>query len=220
MNDFFKNKSPKYERLLPFGFQTENRSYVFRTEIMEGQFLLSVKIDGGGEVRTELIDTMTDEPYTLHLVEEASGAFVGEVREAYAKVLNEIAEKCFETFVFREAQTRDFLDRVCEKYGDSPEYLWDKFPDNAVLRRRDTGKWYGIVMTVERKKLGLEGSEKVEILDVRADPQEIAFLVDGKRYFPAWHMNKKNWITVLLDGTLSMDELLELVEGSWHLATK
>ena len=103
------------------------------------------------------------------------------------------------------------------KYGDEPEYLWEDH-DGAVLRRKDTGKWYAVVLTVERYKLGLEGKEKVEIVDVRADPVALPDLVDGVKVFRGWHMNKKHWITLLLDGTLPIETLEEFLAESYLLA--
>lgn len=71
------------------------------------------------------------------MVEEAVGGFVGSVRADYERVLSDIAEKCCYREVFKSAQAKTLLAYAKEKYRDTPEYLWEKFPDNAVLRRRD-----------------------------------------------------------------------------------
>ena len=119
----------------------------------------------------------------------------------------------------REVNLREEIFAFVKKeYGTKPEYLWRSDPDSAVLRHLDNQKWYGLILTVQRSKLSLPGEGTVEILDVRADPEELKLLIDGKRYFPGWHMNKKHWLTVPLDGTLPLDELYELIEESWHLA--
>lgn len=216
--DFFRFRTPNFEKLRLYGFSEQGAEWVYTTEILGGDFTLTVHISRNGAVKTSLIDAFSGDPYTLHLVEEAEGAFVGSVREAFAGVLREISEKCFEKEVFSLEQTKALLVHAREKYGDEAEYLWEKFPDCAVLRRSDSEKWYAVVLTVQRKKLGLAGEGTTEILDVRMDPVELALLVDGKRYFPGWHMNKKHWLAVPLDGTLPTDELFELLEGSWQLA--
>ena len=56
---------------------------------------------------------------------------------------------------------------VQKKYGTEPEYLWVRYPSYAVLRHGDNQKWYGMVMEVPQNKLGLPGTERVEILNVR-----------------------------------------------------
>ncbi len=218
MNDIFTFKTPNFEKLRLFGFSEENGEFVFRTHIFEGQFLMTVRVLRDGTVKTELLDTLTEEPYTLHLVESAEGEFVGRVREEHGAILHTVAEKCFDTEIFKSAVTKELIARVREKYGDEPEYLWEKFPDNAIWRRKDNLKWYGAVLTVARKKLGLAGEGNVEILDVRADPAEVALLVDNVKIFGGWHMNKKHWIALPLDGSVEIEEIENFLEESWHIA--
>ena len=217
-DEIFRFKAPNFEKMRLFGFSEENGEFAFRTPVFDGQFLMTVRVLKDGTVKTELIDTLTEEPYTLHLVESAAGEFVGRVREEYGAVLQTVAEKCFEREVFRNAVTKELIARVREKYGDEPEYLWEKFPDNAVWRRKDNEKWYGAVLTVARKKLGSAGEGNVEVLNVRADPAEAELLVDNTRIFRGWHMNKKHWISLPLDGSVEMGELENFLEESWHIA--
>ena len=220
MQDFFKYKSPDFEKLAAYGFQKKDGAYCFETQILSGQFLLKIFVSLKGEVKTELLDTVTGEPYTLHLVEEAAGEFVGSVRGEYGRVLEEIAERCFERAVFQGGQTQALLMRAREKYGDEPEFLWNKLPDAAVLRRKDSSKWYAVLMVVPRNKL-LKGEEGMaEVLDLRIEPAELDLLADDRRYFRGWHMNKKHWLSVILDGSLSTEEIFELLEESWLLAKK
>ena len=220
MTEPFKNRKADFEKLRACGFTESAEGFSWRTELLGGEFLLTVTVSRTGEVQTELADRDFGEPYTLHLVEDAVGSFVGKVREEYDRVLAAIAEHCFEPAVFGEKQTNALIEHVREKYGTEPEYLWEKFPDNAVLRRADNGKWYGAILTTERKKLSLEGGGKAEILDIRCDPAVIPAIVDGKRILSGWHMNKKHWISVPLDGTLPFGEICELLEESYHLAGK
>ena len=56
----------------------------------------------------------------------------------------------------------EIFEYVKKQYGTVPEYLWAQSPDNAVLRHKN-GKWYAVVMTVEKSKLGLEGKDPVDI---------------------------------------------------------
>ena len=220
MTDPFQNRKPDFEKLRACGFKENAEGFSFQTELVGGEFLLTVRITRAGEVQTELVEKEFGEPYTLHLVEDAAGSFVAKVREEYSRALAAIAEHCFEPNVFSCGQTNELIAHVREKYGTEPEYLWKQYPDTAVFRRGDNEKWYGIVMTVARKKIGLEGDGKVEILDIRCDPAVLPLVVDGRRIFPGWHMNKKHWITVPLDGTMPFGEVCELIEESWHLAGK
>ncbi len=218
LSEIFRFKAPNFAKLRRYGFEKKGGEYVFRSPICEAQFLLTVRVREDGAVETELLDALTEEPYTLHLVEAATGEFVGRVRGEFESTLIKIAEACFEREVFQSAVTKELIARVREKYGDGPEYLWEKFPDNAIWRRKDNRKWYGAVLTVACGKLGLPGGGNVEILDVRADPAEIDLLVDGVRIFRGWHMNKRHWIALPLDGSIPLAELENFLEESWHIA--
>ena len=220
MTELFQNKTPDFARLKAYGFKNQDGVWRYCAPILEGEFELTVLIKEDGAVATELIEREFGEPYTLHLVEEATGAFVGSVREAVGAVLKEIATRCFDTDVFQGGQSHALIAHIRKAYGREPEYLWDRFPDCAVWRRGNNAKWFALIATVQRKKIGLAGEENVEILDVRGDPEELKLMVDGKRYFHGWHMNKKHWLTVPLDGTLPLEEIFSLVEESFFLANK
>ena len=217
----FNYKSPNFKKLCDFGFIRAEEEYRYVTSILDGQFEMRVIISGtNGEVKTDVIDLATGEPYSLHLVAEACGAFVGAIRAEYERVLTEISEKCFENDVFKSNVAHKIIDFVREKYGDELEYLWPKFPSNAVWRRKDNSKWYGALLTVSKRKLGLDSDEQVEIIDLRIDPTILPTIVDGKRYFPGYHMNKKSWFTMCLDGSVPFEEICEWIDKSYILAKK
>lgn len=94
-----------------------------------------------------------------------------------------------------------------ETLGTQAEYLFASSPDCAVLRCRANRKWYGIIMRVGRDKLVRGGEGDVDILNVKCDPMMRASLLRKAGFFPAYHMNKTHWITMLLDGTVSVEEL-------------
>lgn len=215
----FKNKRPNNNKLIQYGFRSVEGKYVYVTTIIDGQFRLTVTVDGD-EVSTELYDTQSEDIYTLHLVPTAVGAFVGRVRSECDIVLRDIEENCFETDVFKQDFTREILQYSKDKYGDDPEYLWADLPDAAIIRRKDSKKWYVLLMTILPKRLGLDGEEPIEIVDLRFDVEQLPKIVDGKRYFLGYHMNKKHWITILLDGSVPLAELLDYVDKSYDLATK
>lgn len=218
-SDYFDKRKVLPQKLEPFGFTAAGDDFVYTQRIAGGQFEMKVQISQGGKVLTEVTDIATGEAYVLHLV-GAQGGFVGRVREDYEAVLAKIDGACFEEDIFQSEMARRVIGYVREAYGDELEFLWKKFPDNAVFRRKDTKKWYGALLTVQRCKLGLEGQGAVEILDLRVQPEELAALIDCKRYFPAYHMNKKHWVTVSLDGSVPFDEVADRIDASWRLAKK
>ena len=104
-------------------------------------------------------------------------------------------------------------------YGASPEFLWKRNPDYAAFRRTDNRKWFAVFMpSTPRERLGLSGGGAVDIVDLKCDPKLQGSLLDGRRYLPGYHMNKEHWLTVLLDGSVPMEELEALVAVSYDLA--
>lgn len=217
--DLFVHKKSLPEKLIQYGFQSIDNTYVFSTEILTGSFALTVTLDEQGKVDTSLVEADTGEKYTLYKT-SAQGAFVGKIRTEIGRVLEDIVNICFETSVFKQEQTVHLIEYVSSVYGDKLEFLWEKFPDNGVWRRKDTGKWYGAILTVAKNKLGIPSSEIVEIIDLRAAPNRIHDLLKQNGFYPGWHMNKKNWFTVILDGSMKNEDLYQLIRESYHLAIK
>lgn len=216
----FEYKSPNFNKLTGYGFTQSGEKYSYSTEVLSGQFELTVEISASGEVKTTLVDLSTGEPYTLHLVASAEGSFVGEVRAEYEKVLKDIEDRCFENDVFKGDYAHRIIEYVKKKYGDELEFLWKTFPSNAIWRRKDNNKWYGILLTLSKRKLGLDSNEVVVAIDLRIDPDTLSSIVDNESYFRGYHMNKKSWFTMCLDGSVPLEEIFSWIDKSYALAAK
>ncbi len=114
------------------------------------------------------------------------------------------------------SQAEKVMEFIFETYSDKAEFLF-KDSDTAVFRKGERKKWYAVVMNISRSKLGLKSDDKVYVLNVKLNPNDVALLVDYKGYFPAYHMNKKHWCTLILDGTLSDDEVFSAICCSYSL---
>ena len=110
----------------------------------------------------------------------------------------------------------EIFEYVKKQYGTMPEYLWAQSPDNVVLRYKN-GKWYAVVMSVEKCKLGLEGNEFVDIMDVKCDPEMTSMIIQTFGFLPGYHMNKQHWITILLDGSVSEAKTLDFLDMSYDM---
>ena len=110
----------------------------------------------------------------------------------------------------------EIYEYVKKQYGTVPEYLWKESPESAVLRHKN-GKWYAVLMQVEKSRLGLEGDTKVDILDVKCDADMVGLLTQTYGFLPGYHMNKKYWITMLLDGTVSEAKILDFLDMCYYL---
>jgi len=107
----------------------------------------------------------------------------------------------------------DVLKYAKKNYNTEPEYLWKSFPNYAVLRHDDNRKWYGMIADIEKEKLGLSGTERIDILNVKVDDLLVRdMLLKHKGYLPAYHMSRGSWITIMLDGTVSVKEVCAMLD--------
>ena len=217
LDQIFKNKKVNFDKLIPYGFTVADNTYYLQRDIMDGQFSLSVKVTEA-DIETEVLDLSTNEPYTLFLVSEAVGSFVGDIRTEYQNIMLDIAERCFDDCIFKSEYAQSVIKYVTEKYGDSLEFLWEKFTDNAIWRRKDNQKWYALMLVVKKDRLGFDSDEKIEAMDLRYNADKIDELVDNKKFFRGYHMNKKHWITICLDGSVTLSEIYALIDNSYLLA--
>ena len=215
--DIFKAKKVNTDGLKAFGFKKVKDKYIYCTDIYNGEFCLKVII-AQSNVTTELREKDTGELYTLHLVEGADGSFVGKIKEEYQQILDKISVECFEPDVFEWEYSKKILEYAYEKYGTKAEYLWEKFPRNAVCRRADNKKWYFAVLSVKGCKLGFETDEIFEVIDLRASKDIVPELIKQPNIYPAYHMNKKSWITITLDGSMKLSEIKKYIDESYNLA--
>lgn len=118
--------------------------------------------------------------------------------------------------VKKRVDREEIFEYVKKQYGTIPEYLWSSSPDSAVLRHHN-GKWYAVIMNVERSKLGLDGDDTVEIIDVKCDPEMTGMIIQTYGFLPGYHMNKQHWITILLDGTVGESKILDFLDMSYDL---
>lgn len=214
--ELLRNKVLNRGRLVPFGFEPRGGHYELSVPIMDGQFELSVRVLPGGEISTSVCERGGEE-YILYRT-CARTAFAREVRCAVERTLVQIIGSCYDTEVFRSAQARMLSEYVRGAYQDELEFLWERFPENAVWRRRDSRKWYGVMMTVPGSKLGLDSAETVEILDLRIEPDAMQALLQNSAYHAGYHMNKRRWFTVILDGSVPDAELRGRIDESYALA--
>ena len=218
IKDFIKNKKINFKKLKEFGFELIDNSYYYHTSLLKNQFKMSVKINIDNSIFTEIIDTETNEPYVLHLLEIKRSGYSEKIYKAYSEILEKVKKVCFEDEIFKANYTKEIVAYVKNKYGDELEFLWEKSPKNAVVRRKSSNKWYAVILTIPKRKIGLESDEFIEVINLHNIPKEIEKLIDYKRYFPAYHMNKKHWCTICLDGTVELKEIYRMIDISYELA--
>ena len=208
-SEFFKRLKPDPADLARFGFAKKDSAWELSEPVADGTLVCRLSIDRGGKVVESVTDIATGDEYVQHRIAGASGKFVGRVRQDVMNLMTRIANGCFSRDVFKTDLARGLIAFADAEWNEKPEFLWKQFPDYAVLRRKDTDKWYALIARLTADKVGGKKKETVEIVNLRRTDG-----MDGPRFLPAYHMNKKTWATVVLDGTVETTKLVKFLSES------
>lgn len=212
-----KNKEINYDELIKYGFIQENEIYLYKTKIYDKQFEMSVTVENN-KMTSKLFDLTNEDEYILVDIQDSTGEFVGKVREEYENELQKIITKCTTPNIFKSEQAKEIIKYIKEKYNDDLEFLWKKFSENAVWRNKTNNKWYGALLIISERKLELESDKIVDIIDLRYSKDKIKEIIDNDKIFGGYHMNKENWITIKLDGSVKTEKIFELIDNSYNIS--
>lgn len=214
--EIFKKSKPNKKQLEKYGFKKENNKYEYKEKIMNNEFETTIIIDK--EIKGQIIDLNTKEEYT-NIRLQNPGTYTKKIIEEYKKVLKNIKENCFENEYFMMTQSNRISNYIIKKYNAEPEFLWKKLDGSAVFRNKKNQKWFGIIMDINKNKLDKE-NKIVEIINTKIKEETKETLLKNKGFYEAYHMNKKNWITMILDNTIEDEIIIKQIEESYNLVNK
>ena len=106
---------------------------------------------------------------------------------------------------------------IAEAYSTVPDFPWESTPDAAVYRHENNRKWFALVMTIPKARLGIRSDGMIDIVNLKCDPLLVGSLRSEPGIFPAYHMNKDKWISVALDGSADDEQIKMLLDMSFDL---
>lgn len=218
-NEVFKRAVIDFNKLIPFGFKKEKEYYSISKKILDDTFRIDVFIDFNKKVTGRAFDLVFDFQYTNFRVQSQNGEFVNLIKDEFRKFLEEIKNNCTSTNYFISNQANRIASLIEKEYGDRPSFPWDDLSSSGVFRNPVNNKWYGLIMNIKKDKIA-KGEEEVEVLNIKLDKEKIKELLTKNGYYRAYHMNKENWITIILDDTLGDKEIIDLVKESHKFTEK
>ena len=93
---------------------------------------------------------------------------------------------------------QEFFNMCMDSYNTSPDYPFEDDFETAVFRHADNRKWFAIVMQVSRRKFGLDSDEIIDVVNLKLPTEMFGSFGAADGVYPAYHMNKLHWISVLL----------------------
>lgn len=104
---------------------------------------------------------------------------------------------------------------IADQYGVEPDYPW--MDNNCVFRHRENNKWFAVILEVPSDKLGLPSKEALDVLNLKCDPLLAGAMRTQPGFHPAYHMNKEKWISIRLDGTVPLEQIVNYLAISYDL---
>ena len=203
----------KKEKLLQYGFKEEAEKLIYRKEILDSSFLIEI-VFVNSQLLIEVYDLEFDEIYSLYSVDSAVGETVQNIREHVEKLLSSILGLADESGKI----SSEIIDYCNNKYGENHVSPFKKHPDILAFVN-EKNKWYALFLDVDYSKLkkNTDITTKVKILNIKYPTDKILDIIDNKNIFPAYHMNKKHWISIVLDRNIKFETIKELIDISYSL---
>lgn len=107
-----------------------------------------------------------------------------------------------------------YIAESCHAEAEAP---WAKNPDHIVFRHSGNRKWFALTLNIPGEKLGLKDRGMVDIVNLKCDPIIAGSFRNETGIFPAYHMNKERWISVVLDGSVEDETIKMLLAMSFDL---
>ena len=217
-SEVFKRRVFLPDKLLSFGFSKADGGFTLLRSFLDG-FTARLFISDEGKIEGKVFDDATSEEYAVFRLEGAEGAFVTSVKNAYLSFLSDISEKTTFERLYISDQTNRISEAFFDLFGAKPEFMWEKFPRYGVYRNADTRKWFAIIMNLSAAKVTPDAEERgllgeIEVVNFNLGDRVAEFVQKGA--FPSYHMSKKNWVTVVLNGSLPDDLVLEMAGISFE----
>lgn len=201
------------EQLKGFGFTEEAEKLIYRKEILDSSFLIEIEFVDG-QFLIEVYDLEFGEIYSLFSVDSAVGEIVQNIRESVEEIISSTLGLADESGKIN----LEVIDYCKSKYGENSVNPFKKHPDILAFVN-EKNKWYALFLEVEYNKLNKNTNitTKVKILNVKYPTDKILEIIDNKNIFPAYHMNKKHWISIVLDKNIKLEIIKELIDISYSL---
>ena len=205
------------ESLTEYGFDSFNGVFTYSKDFLNNEFKALITIDEYGTLNGKVIENAFGDEFTQLRIESYKGGFIAEVREAYKEILLDIRDKCFKKEIFVSNQANRLTKIIYERYHESPDFPFtnSKIEHYGVFRYHGNDKWYGLIMNVNKSVFGFPNNEEyVDIINVKIDETKREEILSVKGIYPSYHMNKKKWISIILDESLSDEDVMSYIDYS------
>lgn len=215
-NEIFNTNCFDTKKAIYFGFKMhEDGTYTWERALTNEDLLMHVRINEK-QFEVSVLTTPDREIFTLFELKDSEGAFIGAVRDEVNTWVQYILQQCFTEYSLRNK----ILAYCKDVYNTNPEYPWPQYPTYCTLKTERSQKWYGIIMYIPYRRLGLSQDGLIDVMNVKVQSNQVESLVDNTMIFPAYHMNKKHWVSIMLHGEADIKAIYSLIDESYNMVEK
>lgn len=205
ISDFFQNYKIDYCKLKEYGFIETNNKYVFSKQI--NNLIFKIRIENRN-ISLEIFDNDFND--------ECINYEIASIKEKWLEIINDIKNKCFIYTKYDNDQAMIIDQYILKKYNVRAEFMFDKFSNFGVYKNNK--KWFCIIMDIDYSKIDKNKKGIIYILNIKSN--NVDELISNKNFYPSYHMNKKNWITIILDNNIDVNYIKSLIDISYELVKK
>lgn len=227
-DELFRRLRPNEQYLIKYGFQKQDDIYRYQTKL-EDTGMYAIIIVDGNSVSGRVLDDLTNEEYVAVHTVGKKGNFATKVRTAYLSCLEDIAKNCFDKVMYSSIQANTMHEWMITELHDIANHPFTKLhngnrtTDNefTAYKPSDSDKMYVLMFSIDKHKLDKGCDESyIDAMNIKVEPSKVSDYLQLPGFYPAYHMNKKHWVTAILDGTIEDETLKELLLKSRSLVTK
>ena len=217
-DELFKNYKLIEKTLIPYGFFEIDNKYFLNKKMHNNLFELRIIIDSN-TISSNLFDLTFNDIYSQIDILNSPSSFISTLKEECKEILLDIRDKCFHREAYISGQAILISSLIKEKYNVDPEFLFSSDPCLGVYRNKRTNKWFSLIMNIDRSKLDSSLSGEIEVLNLKLGLESDKYHnING--IYKAYHMNKKYWVSIILDNTIDTNYIMNLIDISFNLSDK
>ena len=105
---------------------------------------------------------------------------------------------------------------ISDNYVCTSDFPWMQYPNFRVFRHPNNKKWFAVIMDIQKNKIGLPSDDIISVVNLKIDPIMVGSLLRENGFYPAYHMTKSSWISVVLDGSADDEKIKMLLDISFE----
>lgn len=218
-DELFRFLRPDVKKLEQYGFIKDRNRYEYTKELIDVCMTVIVVVDKGS-LYGKVIDNQTrDEYITIHTAGN-KGNYATKVRTQYLEVLEDIASHCFYRVTYASDQANSMHEWMTNTLHDICGHPFTKVvnhkrvtaEDVSAYHQQDNNKLYAMMLSISRSKVdGKDDTNLEDIITIKVNPDDIHALLEKDGIYPGYHMNKKHWISIIMDSSVEDKQIQQLI---------